>query len=223
MPVPPRNLRLNYLLTRVEKSGPDSLLPRDAAELLIGISEKEVPEPEKSVTALFDSFGTLGRILNADRDGIAGVVGDKRVFPEFVQLVRSIYQDGGQLPLTGDFFTSSRCAEIYCKLLLGGCEIEKVLLLCLSYDYRLLSTAVLARGNTFSSEVSVPKMVRKLIIARAQKCILVHNHPGGSSRPSRDDIESTLALKELLSDRGFLLVDHIIVGRDGTSSIYRKP
>jgi DNA repair protein RadC len=54
------------------------------------------------------------------------------------------------------------------------------------------------------------------------KIILVHNHPGGDSKPSKDDIEVTRRIKEMSEIIGIKLLDHVIIGENEyTSIVYR--
>lgn len=42
--------------------------------------------------------------------------------------------------------------------------------------------------------------------------MLVHNHPSGDPKPSRDDIEMT---KEIRKALGISIHDHLVIGRKG--------
>jgi DNA repair protein RadC len=48
---------------------------------------------------------------------------------------------------------------------------------------------------------------------------LVHSHPGGDPAPSRADIEMTKRIVEVARGLGIEVHDHIIVGRDGPTSL----
>ena len=47
---------------------------------------------------------------------------------------------------------------------------------------------------------------------------MVHNHPSGDTRPSREDIAMTRAVAEAGKLLGITLHDHVIVGSNGHSS-----
>ena len=44
--------------------------------------------------------------------------------------------------------------------------------------------------------------------------ILAHNHPSGNLRPSKQDIQLTEALQELLEKINVMVLDHMIIGDD---------
>ena len=49
--------------------------------------------------------------------------------------------------------------------------------------------------------------------------ILVHNHPSGSPRPSRADIQITGKICEAARVMGMVVHDHIVIGREGHVSL----
>lgn len=47
---------------------------------------------------------------------------------------------------------------------------------------------------------------------------LVHNHPSGDPRPSRDDIEMTREIKAASEALSIAIHDHLVIGRKGHAS-----
>ena len=78
----------------------------------------------------------------------------------------------------------------------------------------------IAVGGTNFVNVSIKEILAKAIELRANKIILVHNHPSGDSTPSKQDIN----LKWKLFDAGKMveidLIDHIVVAKDEYTSIF---
>ena len=48
---------------------------------------------------------------------------------------------------------------------------------------------------------------------------LLHNHPSGDPTPSQADIQMTKAIVEIAKPLGIAVHDHIIVGKNGHSSL----
>jgi DNA repair protein RadC len=48
--------------------------------------------------------------------------------------------------------------------------------------------------------------------------MLVHNHPSGDPKPSRDDIEMTREVKAAAEALGIAIHDHLVIGRKGHAS-----
>ena len=56
----------------------------------------------------------------------------------------------------------------------------------------------------------------------ATALIIVHNHPSGSPQPSRADIEITNRISEAGRLLGIVVHDHVIIGREGHTSLRAK-
>ena len=62
-------------------------------------------------------------------------------------------------------------------------------------------------------------VVRRALELNAAAVILTHNHPSGVPEPSSADIKITTRLKEALGLIDVRVLDHIIAGTSGTSSM----
>jgi DNA repair protein RadC len=47
---------------------------------------------------------------------------------------------------------------------------------------------------------------------------LLHNHPSGDPKPSRDDIEMTREIAKAAEALGISIHDHLVIGRKGHAS-----
>jgi len=70
---------------------------------------------------------------------------------------------------------------------------------------------------------SIPQRFRsatKLVSGQrdAFRAVLVHNHPSGDPKPSRDDIEMTREVKAAAEALGIAIHDHLVIGRKGHAS-----
>ena len=61
--------------------------------------------------------------------------------------------------------------------------------------------------------------MRRALELSATAIVLVHNHPSGDPTPSTQDIRMTLEIIAVAKTLGLAVHDHIIVGRDGHSSL----
>jgi DNA repair protein RadC len=48
--------------------------------------------------------------------------------------------------------------------------------------------------------------------------VLLHNHPSGDPKPSREDIEMTKEIKKAAEALGIAIHDHLVIGRKGHAS-----
>ena len=99
---------------------------------------------------------------------------------------------------------------------------EYLYMLCMNNKLELTSVFELSHGNVNSSVFSVREMFQKALLANAVSVIVMHNHPSGDPTPSREDIvvtERAVKAGELI---GIQVLDHLIVGRPGYSSLKEK-
>ena len=99
---------------------------------------------------------------------------------------------------------------------------EYLYMLCMNTKLEMTSIFELSHGNVNSSIVSVREMFQKALLANAVSIILMHNHPSGDCTPSREDIQVTKRAKDAGELLGVEVIDHIIIGRPGYSSLKEK-
>ena len=111
-------------------------------------------------------------------------------------------------------FPDPACAARYCRPLFEGSlgEVEKVVLLLLDTKGRLLHEMVLTVGTVNLSLISPREVFLQALKYSAVHFILLHNHPSGDARPSREDAEITKELSELGRMMRIEMLDHIILG-----------
>lgn len=71
---------------------------------------------------------------------------------------------------------------------------------------------IVSIGNLNTAVATMPEIFKSAILSNASNIIMVHNHPSGSVKPSKEDIKVTknaLVVGKLL---GIHVADHIILG-----------
>ena len=61
-----------------------------------------------------------------------------------------------------------------------------------------------------------------MLLLGAVNGILIHNHPSGESKPSKEDYMLTGAIDRMFRCIGLKLLDHIIIGRDSYFSMFEN-
>lgn len=89
---------------------------------------------------------------------------------------------------------------------------ECVLLLMLDMKGRLIKEELLSMGTVNSSLLSPREVFAEALRHDAVNLILLHNHPSGDCRPSKQDTQITIQLKELGILMNLPIIDHIIIG-----------
>lgn len=89
---------------------------------------------------------------------------------------------------------------------------EVVCVLNLATDGKPISMNVASIGTLNSALISPKDLLKSTILANASAFIMLHCHPSGNPRPSREDAITTQRLKEAGEILEIKMVDHIIVG-----------
>lgn len=91
-------------------------------------------------------------------------------------------------------------------------EKEIIVLLLLDNKLKLIEEYMISLGTVRASLLSTREVFVQALKCRACYLMLLHNHPSGEPRPSRQDIEVTQKIKEAGELMDIPLVDHIILG-----------
>ena len=84
----------------------------------------------------------------------------------------------------------------------------------LSQANRILQTCQISKGGISSTGVDTRIVIQEAVLNKATQIILCHNHPSGSVRPSRADIQLTEKLHHAAELMDLILVDHIIIHKE---------
>ena len=79
---------------------------------------------------------------------------------------------------------------------------------------RILQTCQISKGGISTTGVDTRIVMQEAVLNKATQIILCHNHPSGSVRPSRADIQLTEKLHHAAELMDLLLVDHIIIHKE---------
>ena len=90
--------------------------------------------------------------------------------------------------------------------------VEVCYVLCLATPLTLIGYHQLSRGSLNTTLVHPREVFKVAIMVNAAAIVLAHNHPSGDPRPSSDDLQVTLRVKNAGEVIGIELLDHIIVG-----------
>lgn len=99
---------------------------------------------------------------------------------------------------------------------------EYMYMLCMNTKLEMTSVFEISHGNVNSSIVGTREVFQKALLANAVSIALIHNHPSGDPTPSREDVEVTKRLIEAGRIVGIQVLDHIIIGRPGFTSLKEK-
>ena len=74
-------------------------------------------------------------------------------------------------------------------------------------------------GGLDSTVIDTKQIIKKVVEKGACSIILVHNHPSGDPKPSAADLVTTRKVIEVGKAMELPLLDHVIIGAGGYTSL----
>jgi DNA repair protein RadC len=162
--------------------------------------------------ALLRTFPSIGHVITAEPSQLRafGLTGhDIAVF----RLVREIACRMARAEVRRRPVLSNWQALIaYLQTAMAYEQIEQFRILFLDRKNNLIADEVQQRGTVNHTPVYPREVMKRALILNASALIVVHNHPSGDPKPSRDDIEMTRELKAAANVLELELHDHIVIG-----------
>lgn len=121
-----------------------------------------------------------------------------------------------------DTLSSPQMVKDFLKLRLAGLEHEVFAVLHLDSQHRVVEYVEMFRGTVSQTSVYPREVVKGALKRNSSAVIFVHNHPSGSTEPSRADEMLTQTLKSALSLVDVRVIDQIIVAGCSTLSMAER-
>lgn len=194
--------------------GGDGFADHELLELLLFGS---IPMRDTNVLAhkLIDEFGSLALLIEANPIDMVKRCGISENTAIFISaqghLLRRYLQSKQEKRKVLD---SSKSVGEYALGLLAHMDYERFYMLCLDSNHRLINTVLLAEGTVREAVVYPRSVVDNALRFQSSSVILLHNHPGGSLRPSLSDIDLTNKVVKALNLIDIEVADHIIIAEN---------
>jgi DNA repair protein RadC len=110
-----------------------------------------------------------------------------------------------------DALASPDAVKDYLRLKLAPKDHEVFAVMFLDAQHRVIEYDEMFRGTLTQTSVYPREVVRASLTHNAAAVILAHNHPSGSTTPSRADEQLTQTLKAALALVDVQVLDHMVV------------
>lgn len=210
------------LRTKFKKTGLSGWQDYEILELILTYCVARI-DTKPIAKALLRKFKTLGAVLDADEEDLESVSGigfRSAILLKLFREVGEIYLKSG-LKKT-DSVSSPRAVYDYLAVSLKGKKEEEFKVIFLNSANRPIEVETVQVGTVDKSAIYPRKVVERALKCSAVSVIVAHNHPGGSLKPSEDDIQITEALKSALATVDISLLDHVIISGEGYFSFKEK-
>lgn len=205
------------LRERALKTGLDSLPDYELLELILFYAIERI-DTKPLAKRLLERFGTLGDVFAAEPEQLREFEIDQRT----LVLFRAMRESGRRLAerkvKNMPVLTNWQQLIDYCHAALAHEKTEQFRILFLDRKNVLIGDEVQQRGTIDHTPVYPREVVKRALALNAAALILVHNHPSGDPKPSREDIEMTKEIRRAAEALGIAIHDHLVIGRKGHAS-----
>lgn len=216
--LPPEARPREKLLAR----GPQALADAELLALLLRTGTAEQPVLALA-QSLLQRFGGLSGLLQATPAALAPVKGlgpAKRA--ELLAVTEMVRRALAERLRERPVLDSPQAVADVLRLQIAHRPHEVFAVLFLDNQHRLIALEELFRGTLDQTSVYPREVALRALHHHAAAVILAHNHPSGAREPSRADAALTATLKGALGLLDIRLLDHLIVTREGCTSMAER-
>jgi DNA repair protein RadC len=117
-------------------------------------------------------------------------------------------------------FNSPKEAGRYFVSLLGGVrDKERFMVAFLDNSNGIIEARTMTEGSVGTTYVFPREVLKQAMATDCASILLCHNHPSGSTKPSKEDIYLTQRFTDIFGPLDIKVIDHIIVGGHNFSSM----
>jgi len=166
---------------------------------------------------LLNEFGSLRNILKADLKKFSEGEGlGSAKYAQLQAVVEMSRRHFAEKIEKQGVLSNADDTKYYLKTHLAQYDYEVFAVLFLDNRNQIIQFEVLFRGTIDGSAVHPREVVKRALDLNAAALIFAHNHPSGDPAPSQADKQITHKLIEALSLVDIRVLDHIIIGDNGS-------
>jgi DNA repair protein RadC len=207
------------LRERFLTAGPDALSDYELLEMVLFTAQPR-RDMKPLAKALLKKFGSFAEAIHAPEPLLREIDGIGEATITQLRLIAAAANRIAKGELKQRHALSSWDDVItYCRTSMAFAEKEQFRLLFLDKRNQLIADEVQQTGTVDHTPVYPREVIKRALELSATAIILVHNHPSGDPTPSQADIRMTKAIVDIAKPLGIVVHDHIIVGKNGHTSL----
>lgn len=188
--------------------------------LMQAIPRRDVKPLAKELLA---NFSNIAGVLAASPEELMRLKGIKETTAALFVAVRETAVRMGHDEVSEEPVLRNWDAVVrFCKTALGRKKTELFAVLFLDTKKKLIKYEILQEGTIDRTMLYPRELVKRCLDLGAAAVIMVHNHPTGDLTPSRNDLELTKTMENVLNAVDIELIDHLIVSKQGHFSFKAK-
>ncbi|AIL64942.1 hypothetical protein NOVO_02750 [Rickettsiales bacterium Ac37b] len=199
------------LKKRFLSSNSGALPDYEILELLLCLA-KPRSDQKPLAKSLINTYGSLAQVLTADQNSLLNVKGiGANVITTFKLVqetaIRLVKEDMTTRPI----LESWKNLLDYCRATMGHIKIKQFRVLFLDVKNMIVADELQEHGTVNHIQIYPREILKRALSLGASSLILVHNHPSGNIKPSKEDIEVTKQLLQSALLMDITIHDHVII------------
>lgn len=160
---------------------------------------------------LLNQFGSISAVFDAPYDILckSGLTENAAFMVKYIPEILSIYMSD-KYDNNNKIVDMDNLPQKFINRFLGKNK-EMLYLLLMDSKYKEIYFNVISKGNNTNTDINTTKICELAVKYSARYAIIAHNHPSGSSLPSKADILATINLNQALRSLNVKLLDHFVV------------
>ena len=207
---------------RLSRLGPSALSDAELLAILVGSGS-----PQEDAVALMkriladckNNLNTLGKMSIRDLCQYNGI-GPAKAITILAACELGKRRQAEDVADRADF-SSPALIYKYMHPKMQDLDLEEAWILLLNQNYKLIKAVQLSHGGISETAVDVRIALKHALLHNATILALCHNHPSGSTRPSKEDNKLTESFRKACELMRIHFLDHVIV-TDGAYYSYRE-
>ncbi|MCB4755947.1 MAG: DNA repair protein RadC [Elusimicrobia bacterium] len=198
------------------------LLDYEILELLLTFS---IPRRDVKPIAkkLIGRFGGLRGILEASPRDWEQVAGLGPLSSTLLRLFQEINRRYFRAVMSRDGWRQNGQSVIHFSAAkLAGLPHEAFMVIYLDAQNEVIQDGIISEGTVDCVAIYPRRVIETALACHASGVILVHNHPSGHVKPSKEDKALTTATRKAGRLLDIRVLDHIIVGKEGYFSFRER-
>lgn len=201
---------------KLMNNGPGSLSNSELLAILLrtGTRSKSAVDLSREILELCQcNLGQLAKKSIGQLRAIKGMGESKAII--LIAALELSRRKAASLPLEMPILNASNEVIEYFMAQFKDRTNELFAIMFLNQMHKVLKVEIISEGGITSTVVDSRIVIKKALEYNAVAMILCHNHPSGSTNPSRADIELTNRLTHIARLHDISILDHVIVSEMG--------
>ncbi len=159
--------------------------------------------------SLLDAWGGVGGLARSEVEELTRTPGVGHA--KASRLVAAFALADRLTSTTAEVITTSADIARLAQSEIGRSRVEEVVVIVLDGSHRVRHVARVAKGGAAGCPFPVREIASLVLRHDGVAFAVAHNHPGGLTEPSPEDLAATHRLRQVAEQVGLRFLDHVVV------------